>query len=227
VRFGYYADGVVLAWRRERLKLVRINRSTSSRSGRASIVATLEALKDGRRIVIACTHLNSKTGQKREDLRYFQTSKLLEDIDEARTLARGTEGQLEAVILAGDFNTDPHDVTHPKAHAAKAIPSVRAYGLASAYPLALDESAFNGEDVAIWTTWKVRGDYEAKHQIDYIWYEGFKCTSVLLPPAKLGPGRLPSLSYPSDHIAIAADLQLNPCSDTHCDGVDMVKGQSI
>lgn len=74
--------------------------------------------------------------------------------------------------------------------------------LRSAYGSAL------GQELA-WTTWKRRGASEARHTIDYILVsEGLGVGRVLLPPddAAMAPERLPGWAYPSDHIALFAEL---------------------
>lgn len=80
------------------------------------------------------------------------------------------------------------------------------------------------EDEEVWTTWKARkkdgGEKVVKHCIDYILYApfsivlesgvGVRAMGVLdlLRTEEVGPDFLPSSSYPSDHIAIAADLEV-------------------
>ncbi|KAG8462114.1 hypothetical protein KFE25_011564 [Diacronema lutheri] len=209
-KFGGYTDGVALAWRREALGLVRVHAMRAGCAGRASIVATLAPTRaGGRPLVVASAHLTARTGQAREDQRARQVGTLLADIERARRGADGTRSA-SPVILAGDLNTDPHDVRHPHPHVAKALPKLMAYGLRSSYPLARGEDA-HGAGSALWTTWKRRGEYEAKHQIDYIFTIGATCLARLEPPsdAHVGEARLPSPRYPSDHIAIAADLLLD------------------
>lgn len=65
-----------------------------------------------------------------------------------------------------------------------------------------------------YTTWKIRagpdgGNTESCKTIDYIWIRGnLKLTSVLSIPKDeaIGPNRLPSYQYPSDHFALACKL---------------------
>ena len=80
------------------------------------------------------------------------------------------------------------------------------------------------EDAEVWTTWKARkkegGEKVVKHCIDYILYAppssnaesevGARALGVLdlLGTDEVGPDFLPSSFYPSDHIAIAADLEI-------------------
>lgn len=80
------------------------------------------------------------------------------------------------------------------------------------------------EEAEVWTTWKARkkegGEKVVKHCIDYILYAppssnaesevGTRALGVLdlLGTDEVGPDFLPSSFYPSDHIAIAADLEI-------------------
>jgi hypothetical protein len=89
--------------------------------------------------------------------------------------------------------------------------------------LMIDDKEEN-EEVEVWTTWKARkkegGEKVVKHCIDYILYApppshtessiGVRALGVLdlLRTDEVGPDFLPSSSYPSDHIAIAADLEV-------------------
>merc|ERR1719245_1559649 len=61
----------------------------------------------------------------------------------------------------------------------------------------------------VYTTWKRRGDMEYKHTIDYILISGaFRVVRVLAPPdeSDVEPERFPSWKYPSDHVALVAEL---------------------
>ena len=78
-------------------------------------------------------------------------------------------------------------------------------GLRSAYAVAC-----GGQEPA-WSTWKKRGESEAKHTIDYILASpDVEVRRVLLAPdeATVEVGRLPCFKYPSDHIAIAAEFNV-------------------
>ena len=62
-----------------------------------------------------------------------------------------------------------------------------------------------------WTTYTKRGAHVAKHVIDYILLSpGVRVRRVLLPPAddELDPSALPGWRYPSDHVALMAELVL-------------------
>eukprot|EP00971_Amphidinium_carterae_P310600 6171743-Amphidinium_carterae.1 len=62
-----------------------------------------------------------------------------------------------------------------------------------------------------YTTWKRRGVKEAKHTIDYIFISPtIDVDGVLLPPPEdlVQSERFPSFRYPSDHVALFADLRV-------------------
>ncbi|KAJ1638623.1 Endonuclease/exonuclease/phosphatase [Pavlovales sp. CCMP2436] len=216
-RYGYYTDGVALAWRRDRFAIARVNAARSAAAGRASLVLTLAPhLKGSRPIVLAGVHLAAKAGQVKEDLRAAQLGALLVDIERARAAAGRAKSPV--VIVAGDFNSDPHDVVAKEksaggglteGHVAKTVPKLLAYGLRSAYALAEAKAGFGAGSTA-WTTWKRRQLKTSKHQIDYICCSGARVLETLMPPtdADVGGKGLPSARYPSDHLAIAADLEV-------------------
>ena len=113
------------------------------------------------------------------------------------------------VLICGDFNAEPtEDVV--KYYQASALE------LQSAYTQ-LSES---GCENPAYTTWKIRGsktpggkEKEACHTIDYMWYQPkhMGVTSLLSIPTgdEIGPNRLPSWHYPSDHFSLAADFIFN------------------
>ena len=90
-----------------------------------------------------------------------------------------------------------------RSYAAQAYPATTS-ALRSAYKTAL------GAEPA-WTTWKRRGTSEARHCIDYVLCSPeVGVSQVLLPPDDdaVVEERLPGWNYPSDHIALLADLRV-------------------
>ena len=78
-------------------------------------------------------------------------------------------------------------------------------GMQSAYKEVLGEEPR-------WTTWKRRGVKESKHTIDYILITPkVGVGQVLRPPedADMAPERLPGWRYPSDHVALQAELTIS------------------
>ena len=99
------------------------------------------------------------------------------------------------MILAGDFNGDTAEPFYSE---------ITNCGLLSAY------SAMSNNHEPQYTTWKFKGrdgtERESCHTIDYIFYNpsGFQPIAVLEFPTKdeIGPNGLPSINYPSDHLAL-------------------------
>jgi len=105
----------------------------------------------------------------------------------------------------GDLNTSPLDQKEYKATAVKVVQAWKSPQLESAYPLPSSHSDPQ------YSTWKKRGDTEVKHMIDYVFTSShFRPIAVLNPPhtSDLDASRLPGLKYPSDHLAIAAQVAL-------------------
>ena len=133
-----------------------------------------------------------------------------------------------AILLTGDLNAAPSDGTGYTPLAYSAVKS-HPLGLRSVMnddyePLILQK---NEKKESVWTTWKARRKHGVesvtKHCIDYILYSrpnektnndngkpGFRPISALelFKTEDIGESLLPSALYPSDHVAIAADLQL-------------------
>lgn len=123
-----------------------------------------------------------------------------------------------ATILAGDFNADPEE---PGIQQMKRGGSL---SLQSAYAQVLSE---DGQAEPAFTTWKQRdGGEETKHTIDYVFFNPLltpvsvwdaPVTQYLTKPLSPRNGRrldsaedrkslLPSLEYPSDHLALAVQF---------------------
>lgn len=100
-------------------------------------------------------------------------------------------------VVCGDFNAEP---TEP-VYATMTDPSTK---LKSSY------SFLNGGSEPDYSTWKVRGEEDCCHNIDYIFYtpESLAVDGGVDVPTEedLGPGRAPCLAYPSDHFSLICDL---------------------
>merc|ERR1712032_258976 len=149
--------------------------------------------RSGEIIRFAGTHLKAKAGEENEKLRELHIEQMLGHLSNCEPAH---------VVLCGDFNTDPFDVEH---HKARAVPAVLGHdmGFCSAYPLPA-----SAEDAG-YTTWKRRKEREDRHVIDYIFHTpGLQPGAVWEVPAAadMCRERLPNRKYPSDHVAIAAEL---------------------
>jgi hypothetical protein len=157
-------------------------------------------------VLVATTHLKAKISQQNEDLRTGQVKQMLALIADAAD----SWGEC-AIIFAADHNADAYDVTEKgvviNATCVPAVAKAERPRLRCAYPLPTS-------DADMFTTWKKRGQYEAKHTIDYIWYSKdpsmLRCLERLagVPAAEMAPARLPGFRYPSDHLSLWARFEL-------------------
>uniref|UniRef100_A0A8C7K782 Nocturnin n=1 Tax=Oncorhynchus kisutch TaxID=8019 RepID=A0A8C7K782_ONCKI len=161
-------------------------------TNQVAVVTTLRCRVTGRRLCVAVTHLKARSGW--ECLRSAQGSDLL------RNLATLTQSPGDTPLLVcGDFN---------------AVPSEDVYQRFASSPLILDSAykqlSRDGLSEPAYTTWKIRPTGECCTTLDYIWYsrEAFSVDAVLDMPTEeqIGPNRLPSYSYPSDHLSLVCDF---------------------
>ena len=99
------------------------------------------------------------------------------------------------VIMTGDFNAPPSEPVYTTITSSDSLPLTSAYSL----------------DTLHWTTWKIRDSGEEKYVLDYIFHSpGLRTTAVLEPPREedVGQDRLPSLMFPSDHLSLVADINI-------------------
>lgn len=148
---------------------------------------------------MAATHLKARSGWER--LRGAQGADLLRHIHRLvqRHAGAGAAPPGVPLLVCGDFN---------------AVPAEDVYRHFSASPLGL-ESAYkklsaDGLSEPEYTTWKIRPSGECRATLDYIWYSRstLRVDAILDLPSEeqIGPNRLPSFSYPSDHLSLVCDL---------------------
>lgn len=195
VPLGWYSDGCALFWRSSVFERVELCYGQYSGSSQGYLIAMLRHKESGKLMMCAVTHLKSKENTENEELRTRQMTELLQKMTEIGLEYNGEE---YATILMGDFNTDPGNTQKIKATCVPLLTNNT--NLTSAYPLRTNSSDY--------TTWKIRGEKETKHVIDYIFYEGFQCQSLLSIPTdeEVEPSRFPGFRYPSDHVAIGAEF---------------------
>ena len=207
LNFGFYSCGTALFWKRDVFVADAVHSRYVDGGQRPFVMATLGLRSaEGVRVTVAATHLKAKAGAKNEERRVHDVREILGALEAEAAASRAPCH----VLLMGDFNTNPYD--EPGKHEAAAVPAVLAHPLQlrSAYPLPQSEGGQG------WTTWKRRAGKEARNTIDYIFHSaGLAPTRLLAAPdkAELEPARLPGLRYPSDHLAIMAELQCAAPSD--------------
>ena len=147
-----------------------------------------------REFTVATTHLKAKAG--------YHQLRLAQGLDLLERLRRFSADR--PVLLCGDFNAPPTEAI------VQAL-GADASGLRSVYK----ELSDDGVTETAYTTWKIRGGKRPGEQnvdtcttIDYIWCDRVKVDveALLSIPSEqdIGPRRLPSCSYPSDHLSLAA-----------------------
>ena len=187
-------DGSAIFYKKEKFELI----SKSSRalevwgvkSNQVVLSLVLAHKESGKEVCVATTHLKARNGALLSSLRNEQgkdTLDMLEKIVDDRP-----------VIIAGDFNAEPSEPIYKTLTENKKIP------LESAYTIDSKE-----KDRLEYTTWKIRETGEQKYILDYIFHSPqLETVSTLDMPTKdqVGPDRLPSLEFASDHLSLVADL---------------------
>ena len=206
-------DGCALFWRREfeRVEITTLgyrhglrNKHTPSSSG-SNQVALVAALRppgaaSGPPLLFATTHLCAAKSSVGETVRAQQMRELVEALQEvsSRLQAAGS-------VLMLDMNASPpHGTMTYESEAYPLATDEPSSGLRSAYKDVL------GAEPA-YTTWKRRGESEVRHTIDYVLVSPrVRVHRVLQPPDPSGVDarRLPGWRYPSDHIALAAEISV-------------------
>ncbi|KAL1117149.1 hypothetical protein AAG570_004476 [Ranatra chinensis] len=160
-------------------------------SNQVAIITILKDKHTGEELCIATTHLKARSGALLAALRNEQGKDLLDFVS-----AHASD---RPVILCGDFNAEPTEPIYSTVLNHQALRLSSAYGYGGCEPP--------------YTTWKVRQEGEVCHTIDYIFYskDKFKVVDVLQFPTgdDIGQGRVPSMSYPSDHFSLVCDLRFN------------------
>ncbi|XP_071950537.1 nocturnin-like [Antedon mediterranea] len=159
-------------------------------SNQVGIINTLRC-SNKKEFVIGVTHFKAKPGY--EDVRYSQGLDLLEHFT-------SQVGSLPG-ILVGDFNAEPTE---------------EVYRLYAECPLNLDSAykllSVDGKSEPAYTTWKIRKNGEQCHTIDYMWYTktSLAIKSLLCFPTgdEIGENRLPSATYPSDHLSLVCEFSI-------------------
>ncbi|KAM4709566.1 nocturnin isoform 2-T2 [Discoglossus pictus] len=195
-------DGCALFFLQDRFQLVSSAKMRLSartlKTNQVAIAETLQCNETGRLLCFVVTHLKARTGWER--FRLAQGSDLL------RNLENITQGAKIPVIICGDFNAEPSEEVY-KRFASSSL------NLNSAYKVLSED----GETEPAYTTWKIRTTGESCHTLDYIWYSqhALKVNSALglLTEEQIGPNRLPSYNYPSDHLSLVCDFSFNEDPD--------------
>ncbi|KAL0280748.1 UNVERIFIED_CONTAM: hypothetical protein PYX00_001957 [Menopon gallinae] len=185
-------DGTAVFFRKSKFELIsshtRILEVWRIQSNQVSLACLLRERSTGEEICVAATHLKAKAGALLATLRDNQGKDLL------NWLSTVSDGR--PIVLCGDFNAEPTEPVYMST-------TTHSLGLRSAY-------CVDGEEPR-YTTWKIRAEGEICHTIDYIFHSGRLSPAALLEfpdEETIGPARVPSLHYPSDHFSLVADFSL-------------------
>ena len=207
-------DGCALFWRTDAVavdELTTVNfkqldsdgAPTGKASNQVAIVAQMRLLrgaaKGGAPFVVAVSHLMARKDATGERARAQQVAQLLE-----AAFAAAQRAGTAAVVAMLDMNAAPSRSASAD-YEPEALPAALDGGrVRSAYAAALgDEPSY--------TSWKRRGAKDAKYTIDYVLVSpAVAVRRVLAPPDEdeLDAERLPGWRYPSDHVALQAELEI-------------------
>ncbi|XP_071975512.1 nocturnin isoform X1 [Engystomops pustulosus] len=188
-------DGCAFFFLQDRFQLVssaKIRLSARTlKTNQVAIAEVLQCKETGRLVCFAVTHLKARSGWER--------FRLAQGTDLLRNLESVTQGATIPLVVCGDFNAEPSEEVY-KRFASSSL------NLNSAYKVL----SHDGETEPPYTTWKIRPTGESCNTLDYIWYSqhALKVNSALslLTEEQIGPNRLPSFNYPSDHLSLVCDL---------------------
>ena len=193
---SYGPDGCAVFYDSSKLKLLKsdnvILKAFNRRSNQVSVICHFQTMTDDHKdFSIAVTHLKSDRDFDCQKIRRQQAIFLIKYLKDKHLN--------HPLILCGDFNFPPLE---------------EAYNIIKSCDLGLvsvnTHLSQKGHE-PMYTFWTIYREELCK-TVDYIWYteKGFKVKSVLnmASEEEIGPGRLPSFSYPSDHLSQVADMVL-------------------
>ncbi|XP_020796951.1 nocturnin isoform X2 [Boleophthalmus pectinirostris] len=169
-------------------------------TNQVAVVTMLRSHRNNRCVCIAVTHLKARAGW--EWLRSAQGSDLLRQLQ--NLVQRHSPSPADPIqdiplLVCGDFNAVPSEEVYRRFTGSL-------LGLDSAYK----KLSQDGTTEPAYTTWKIRPSGECCSTLDYIWYTkgSLRVEAVLDMPTEeqIGPNRLPSFNYPSDHLSLVCDF---------------------
>lgn len=165
-------------------------------TNQVALLSMLRCRLTGACVCVAVTHLKARSGW--EWLRSAQGSDLLRHLH-SLVQKHSIDSSHVPLLVCGDFNAAPNEEVYRR-FAASAL------GLDSAYKMLSRDGSAEPD----YTTWKIRPSGECCTTLDYIWYsrDSLRVDAVLELPTEeqIGLNRLPSFSYPSDHLSLVCDF---------------------
>ncbi|XP_077388505.1 nocturnin isoform X1 [Festucalex cinctus] len=193
-------DGCALFYRHSRFSLqTTIHLRLSAMmlpTNQVAIVQILDCRLTSQQLCVAVTHLKARSGWER--LRSAQGADLLQSLRSIISRSVGSTGT-NPLVVCGDFNAEPSEDVYRRFRTSP-------LGLDSAYKLL----STDGQTEPPYTTWKIRPTGESCSTLDYIWYThnalSVDCLLDIPTEEQIGPDRLPSFHYPSDHLSLLCDI---------------------
>lgn len=180
-------------------------------------------------IIIGTTHLKAAKSASGERVRKGEVTQLLRTINSLHDNFAKIDAE-PVVILTGDFNALPFGDYKYESLTYKTVKNDK-LNLKSVYNDEIDRlkgpiaSNIQKNGNEVYTTWKARrrrdgGEHVVKHCIDYIFYgpkvpsadsPGLGVSSMLdvYSDSEVGKQLLPSMIYPSDHLALCANMMIS------------------
>lgn len=186
-------DGCALFFKGERFSLLswhwRVLQVWRVESNQVVMAAMLRDQLTGADLCVVTTHLKAKKGALLSTLRSEQGQDILSWLTPLLTPDT-------PLIITGDFNAQPGEPVISHMTSQDKLPLTSCYDLET-----LD-----------WTTWKIRDTGEEKYVLDYMFTSNnnLETVRVLETPSDddVDSLRLPSLSFPSDHLSLVADIKI-------------------
>ena len=196
---NYGPDGCSIFWKSDQVKLemqknIILRDDKGEETNQVAILCKFTHLGLKKELFAAVTHFKSKSPywQLRHEQGRYLEKVLTEQV--APTVP---------LVVCGDFNAEPSEQVYAAFQSSQ-------LNLNSAYRYLSDRM----EEPA-YTTWKVRGGPKGQNEetaqcIDYMWFTKNHLQPVALlkfpTGEEIGENRLPSMTYPSDHLSLVVDF---------------------
>jgi len=221
-------DGCAIFFKTDKFELEKLESRIIEvwrvQSNQVVLSAVLKSKSSGEEVMVATTHLKARSGSLLSTLRNEQGKDIL------AFLARQQGNSDRPIIISGDFNAEP---TEPVYHTMTEGISDNVMSNSEKGPLkfksAYAETTPDGSETP-YTTWKIREDGEHIQTLDYVFYTDdhtdddtsrvaprLQVESVLDFPSgqDIGPDRLPSERYASDHFSLVVDFKMTSSFGKH------------
>ncbi|XP_071446924.1 nocturnin isoform X2 [Hetaerina americana] len=227
-------DGCAIFFRTNKFTLISVDTRVLEvwrvQSNQVAIITRLAIRETGQQLLVCTTHLKARKGALLSTLRNEQGRDLLDFVAKHTASTEAETGKRPPVLMCGDFNAEPIEPVYSSILSDERLSLSSAYAQYPVTPSAANMVNGNAENLPDgkggrltplesglreppYTTWKVReSEGEVCHTIDYIFHsqDSLAVEALLEFPTgeDIGPGRVPSLSYPSDHFSLVCDFHI-------------------